>query len=520
MSQGVVKRCPNCGIRQTPGGFCPACGEALSIEPSPSDDLGPTRPRARKVLVWLVAASVLLGVVVAGGFAYALTRVRSMSAAQEEVIEQLGPPPRFLIAYVPRTEGSSEELVRTEVWYYPDHQQSISFVEGAIASVETIAPDPEGATYPDLRPEAFDFEMGYEEVAALLGGDIQKVEELPDLSSKDGIELYEGDHGMFAIERGKLVYLQTIGLGPATTAATTATTDEGTTGSAEETAEADTGSVQASEPGEGAWLYPVFIGTSWGYVDKTGKVVVQPRFQSADPMSEGLAAASDAQGRFGYVDATGKTAIRPQFQIAGAFHDGLAVAMSRERTGYVDTAGKWAIEPRFAMAGDFGEGLAPATDGNGLWGYVDRTGTFVLKQQYGAADAFSEGLAAVRVGDSYGYIDTKGRSVIAPKLTSAGLFRDGLAPASTGDRTGYIDTKGSFVLPQRFLNAYPFSEGLAGVAVEEGVGFIDKTGAWVIEPVYEDVGPFAGGVAAAWKDGKVGYIDKAGAWVYKPGETP
>lgn len=493
------------------------------------------RSRWRRPLIWALAALGVLVIAAGGTLAYAYSQMSGVSAAQEQVVAQLGPPPRFMVAYVPRTSGSSQELVRTEVWYYPDHEQKISFVEGAIASVETMPPDPEDATYPDLRPELFDFEMGYEEVAALLGGDVQEVEELPNLSAKDGLRLYASENGMFAIEKGKLVYVQTVGLGRALSALSDAEEGDAGTGTASAGADSGGGAGAGTQAGQAAsgqaasgvptsgeddWLYPVFVGNAWGYVNKTGKVVVQPRFQSAEPMSEGLAVVSDAQGRYGYIDATGKVVIQPQFQMAGAFHEGLAWAGSNERSGYIDTAGKWVIQPRFVMAGDFGEGLAPISDENGMWGYVDAKGAWALQPKYSAADTFSEGRAAVQVGDDYVYIDKTGRTVIDAKLTSADVFREGLAPASTGDRMGFIDSRGSFVIPQKFLNAYAFSEGLAGVATDEGAGFVDKTGAWVIKPAYEDVGPFTGGIAAVWKDGKVGYVDTTGEWVYKPGGSP
>ena len=41
--------------------------------------------------------------------------------------------------------------------------------------------------------------------------------------------------------------------------------------------------------GEGPRLYPVVVEGKWGYIDNTGKVMVEPRLGAAFNFSEGLA---------------------------------------------------------------------------------------------------------------------------------------------------------------------------------------------------------------------------------------
>ena len=50
----------------------------------------------------------------------------------------------------------------------------------------------------------------------------------------------------------------------------------------------------------------------WGYMDKTGKVVIEPQFDGVRLFSEGLANVwiGDKEG---YIDKTGKIVINPQF---------------------------------------------------------------------------------------------------------------------------------------------------------------------------------------------------------------
>ena len=56
----------------------------------------------------------------------------------------------------------------------------------------------------------------------------------------------------------------------------------------------------------------------WGYIDKTGAWVIEPRFGDALEFSEGLALARPYNDwRWGYIDAAGEFVIEPEFFGAG-----------------------------------------------------------------------------------------------------------------------------------------------------------------------------------------------------------
>src|SRR5215208_5754955 len=61
-------------------------------------------------------------------------------------------------------------------------------------------------------------------------------------------------------------------------------------------------------------------------------------------------------GRQGYIDKTGKMAINPQFERAYGFTEGLAPVMLGGRIGYIDTQGKFVVNPQFEDAFSFYEG--------------------------------------------------------------------------------------------------------------------------------------------------------------------
>ena len=82
-------------------------------------------------------------------------------------------------------------------------------------------------------------------------------------------------------------------------------------------------------------LFPIRQNGKRGYIDKTGKIVINPEFDDGGSFSEGLAWVNIGGklnehggvkgGKYGYIDKTGNIVINPQFDVAGDFSDGLAI---------------------------------------------------------------------------------------------------------------------------------------------------------------------------------------------------
>ena len=121
----------------------------------------------------------------------------------------------------------------------------------------------------------------------------------------------------------------------------------------------------------------VMKGNKTGFIDRSGRVIIEPRFdRSLSGFSEGLAAVC-LDGGYGFIDASGKVVIEPRYQAVYAFHDGMAVARIGDKAGFIDKAGRMVIEPQFNRADSFEDGIARVELRPGLWGYIRRDGSFI-----------------------------------------------------------------------------------------------------------------------------------------------
>jgi hypothetical protein len=88
----------------------------------------------------------------------------------------------------------------------------------------------------------------------------------------------------------------------------------------------------------------------YGFIDRTGKFVIPPRFYRVQKFSEGRALFVQTGKSHGFIDSKGQVVIKPEFIDAKSFSEGLAAegglaAVSCDEYGrncraYVDTTGK------------------------------------------------------------------------------------------------------------------------------------------------------------------------------------
>lgn len=303
-------------------------------------------------------------------------------------------------------------------------------------------------------------------------------------------------------------------------------------------------------------LAAVRINGRFGFIDKSGKVVIQPRFLMVDGwppvyssyhpynsrrgFSEGLAAASIGEYPdiyYGCINHTGEYVIQPQYDIMGVFNDGFAPFLKGGQWGYVDKRGVEVIPPKYREANRFSNGIAVVTTNNNRAVYIDKSSRIILektknrifswdndrfplsKNEFKEAHEFHDGWARVECFSSgiKGFIDRDGNF---KRITFENFvdFHEGLAWFCVNNykNCGFIDTRLQVAIEARFDEAESFHDGLAAACQGGKWGFIDKSGQWVIPCQYDKALPFQENLAAVVIENKYGYIDSSGKMVIQP----
>lgn len=202
---------------------------------------------------------------------------------------------------------------------------------------------------------------------------------------------------------------------------------------------------------EGLASYSVMdsTGAKWGFIDKEGKVKINPQFSSAHNFSNGKCAVSNKEGKWGYIDKEGKIVINNQFDGAGEFVKGKAVVNSSGKSGVIDENGKYLINPQFSNMMVDNDMFLFEQDGK--WGWCDGEGKININAQFSEAYPFNNSdLAAVKSGENFGYIDKTGKIVINPQFDHAIPFNSKLALVSSSNKVGFIDKEGKYIINPQY----------------------------------------------------------------------
>ena len=147
-------------------------------------------------------------------------------------------------------------------------------------------------------------------------------------------------------------------------------------------------------------------GNSCGFINREGKFELTGDYKTlvleegiecgsyplCPTFSEGLAWVCNKEGKFGYIDKTGKVVIPFRYE-----------------SRYDEDSELYVTIPCY----DFHDGLARICDKTTeKYGYIDREGNEVFPCQFGYAEDMSEGIALVERDGQYGFIDAKGNCTL------------------------------------------------------------------------------------------------------------
>jgi|GEM_PF-5523665 len=301
----------------------------------------------------------------------------------------------------------------------------------------------------------------------------------------------------------------------------------------------------------------------WGLIDRTGKVIVDPRYEGMGLPAFGVVPVQ-LHGRWGLIDYQGNEVMPIRYLQIATFSEGLGLvrATPAQATGQWpdndlekrasellakvqdrDPAKRHMAVQELLKIGDpvfetraFTETAHGARSKNknvelgnllksitsmgmryAKYGYIGPTGDFVIATRFGLATPFQDGRACVADGHTRGYIDRDGRLVFHGWGDG---FSSGLARLIVDGRAVFVDNRGKTAIEPAAGQTFPmpgFSERRARFKQTGKYGYIDASGRVVIEAKYELASNFSDGLAMVSRgrgeNREFAYIDRAGELV-------
>jgi WG containing repeat len=265
----------------------------------------------------------------------------------------------------------------------------------------------------------------------------------------------------------------------------------------------------------------------WGLAHTDGSWLVEPKFEQADSISDGLARVT-FNGKVGFIDRTGNFAIPPAFDKAWWFTPGFG-RTSAERDGIVgviDKTGAWVFQTsyqqiHFAIA--YGKGLSSGTvfgwnfKKDERWGLLDVDGRVVLDADFDQPlQHCTDGRLVALKNKEWFYFKGDG-SPLQPDGRLIDVSCSSVPPYTMqiGDKFGLVDAQMNPLTPVHFDAVVWAGPAARNVKIDSKWGRIALDGHWLIEPKFDylsrDVIIFVASI-----DGKRGFMRSDSSWLIEP----
>jgi hypothetical protein len=236
-------------------------------------------------------------------------------------------------------------------------------------------------------------------------------------------------------------------------------------------------------------IFPFARNGSFGFMDWSGREIISPRFEAAQPF-EGFAAPARSNGLWGLVGTHGEWLLEPSCnRIEPGLH-GFWIGTRGDQTGILHPSGSWVHEPAFREIGPWGPTAVAVRKRKG-WTLLNlQTGQTPLPALLDEVLSVGRQSAWARHRSRIGLVGLDG-SLRQP------FVYDSVLPAATteefwivrqGGTQGLVDAGGALVLPCRQRSILPLTDNLFQVRTDKGTGLFDATTRkWAVPAVYDNV---------------------------------
>ena len=259
---------------------------------------------------------------------------------------------------------------------------------------------------------------------------------------------------------------------------------------------------------------------NWGLVDNNGNEILPIEYRAiADKVINGLVEIRSNK-KLGYVDITGRILLEPTYKSIGDFIDGYAVVS--KTSYYYDEEGRDRERAVYGVINSHFNEIIPCVFASLEYevetgrfktdvGYKTIDGRYVAEvdgkellvdKKYKYCKPFNETCAiAVHVSDGhvkYGLIDKKSNDILPPIFTRLDCVMDELFKFKINELYGLVTSKGNIILQNKYNGIGNFEDNLACVQVivpsddryeqKKLYGYVDSSGNEILPPSYEFIG--------------------------------
>ena len=266
-----------------------------------------------------------------------------------------------------------------------------------------------------------------------------------------------------------------------------------------------------------------------GFIDTTGTLVVDYKYDYVKPYTEGYAIVFTGSltqngwpdiGKYEVIDKQGNIAFEHNWDAISSYKNGFAAVQKNNKWGFIDINGNILCDPQWSNVSSFSEGYAGVLK-NGKWGFIDITGTLIIPYSLKTindyiAPSFHNGRAIVVINGKEQYIDVNGTPVLG-NWDAVNPFNSGYAVVKKNGREQIIDPDGNIIYSNN--NNYDLDQvydGMIKYRLNSTIveyGFMDLQGNSVIDPIYKHA-HFQEGIFALIKDNILIMKDKNGNTIF------
>lgn len=258
----------------------------------------------------------------------------------------------------------------------------------------------------------------------------------------------------------------------------------------------------------------------YGFIDKGGRILIEPKFKDAMIFYERLAAVGNGN-KFGFINIKGDTVIPFIYDdIFLGFSNGLADVTINDSCGYINKKGETVIPLKYETCYPFQSDLAHIETFDGETKLINKKGkTFEYdREKYKKKRLWGLNRypGSIKTKTGRGRVNSKGDTIIPPIYSATGNLIDKMYIVELNGKWGAYNNKGELIIEPKFDDISHFNEGLANFKLNGKWGFVDRKGIIVIEPVFEFADRFTNGLAYVELNGKSGFINNKGDFVIEP----